>query len=56
MISAGFEDYKRNPLYQTEQVLCKEVKCKECPANTVCEQKKKIKRKRGRKHGTKKYE
>lgn len=24
MISAGFDDYKRNPLYRTEQILNKE--------------------------------
>jgi hypothetical protein len=41
MISAGFDDYKKDLIYRTEQTLCKNKKCEECEVEDLCENEKK---------------
>ena len=36
MISAGFDDCKREHLYKTEEILCKNNKCQKCPVEELC--------------------
>ena len=49
MISAGFDDYKKDSLCKVERVLCKEDVCEECPAIKVCGHKEEEKEIKGEK-------